>query len=153
MIYLINYDSSLTIFLTYSNRNNNIQKHYILSEEEHPSAISSVEISSIWLQVKEEQYHNRQGQQHRVIGRPCRPLPPAAFFVAKTKKGEQGKKEKFSKQKILKGCRQGQNIIVLIIPENLEFFLSVNCDGRQYFSVFHAPHLKIHFAGPDTVLL
>ena len=43
------------------------------------------------------------------------------FYVAKTKKGSKGKKERVSKQKLLKGCHQGQNIIVLTILERLEF--------------------------------
>ena len=37
------------------------------------------------------------------------------------KKGDKGKKERVSKQKLLKGCHQGQNIIVLVILERLEF--------------------------------
>ena len=48
------------------------------------------------------------------------PSPPL-FYVAKTKKGSKGKKERVSKQKLLKGCHQGQNIIVLTILERLEF--------------------------------
>ena len=40
---------------------------------------------------------------------------------AKRKKGDKGKKERVSKQKLLKGCHQGQNIIVLAILERLEF--------------------------------
>ena len=47
--------------------------------------------------------------------------PPPLFCVAKRKKGNQGKKERFSKQKLLKGCHQGQNITVLAILECLEF--------------------------------
>ena len=43
------------------------------------------------------------------------------FGVAKRKKGDKGKKERVSKQKLLKGCHQGQNIIVLATPERLEF--------------------------------
>ena len=34
------------------------------------------------------------------------------FCVAKRKKGDKGKNERVSKQKLLKGCHQGQNIIV-----------------------------------------
>ena len=41
--------------------------------------------------------------------------------VAKRKKGDKGKKERVSKQKLLKGCHQGQNVIVLAILERLEF--------------------------------
>ena len=43
------------------------------------------------------------------------------FCVAKSKNGDKSKKEKVSKQKLLKGCHQGQNIIVLTIIECLEF--------------------------------
>ena len=43
------------------------------------------------------------------------------FCVAKRKKLDQGKKERVSKQKLLKGCHQSQNIIVLAILERLEF--------------------------------
>ena len=39
----------------------------------------------------------------------------------KRKKGNKGKKERVSKQKLLKGCHQGQYIIVLAILEPLEF--------------------------------
>ena len=82
---------------------------------------------------------------------------PPIFCIAKRKKGDKGKEEKVSKQELLKGCHQGQNIIVLAILEHLEFenfFLSANHGGRHYFSVFHVPsHFEIHFAGPDTRLL
>ena len=43
------------------------------------------------------------------------------FFRSKKKKGDKGKKERFSKQKLLTGHQQGQNIIVLSIIERLEF--------------------------------
>ena len=55
-----------------------------------------------------------QGRRHRG---PCPPL----FCIAKRKKGDKGKKERVSKQKLSKGCHQGQNIIVLAILESLEF--------------------------------
>ena len=38
-----------------------------------------------------------------------------------TKEGDKGKRERVSKQKLLKGCHQGQNFIVLTILERLEF--------------------------------
>ena len=47
-------------------------------------------------------------------------MTPPLFCVAKRKKGGKGKKERVSKQKLLKGCHQGQNIIVLAILERLE---------------------------------
>ena len=61
----------------------------------------------------------------------------STFLGSKKKKGNQGKKERFLKQKLLKGCHQGQNVTVLAILECLEFknFLV----GRQYISVFHGP--------------
>ena len=46
--------------------------------------------------------------------------PPFFFFffcVAKRKKGDKDKKERVSKQKLLKDDHQGQNIIVLAILE------------------------------------
>ena len=43
------------------------------------------------------------------------------FCVAKRKKGIKGKKERFSKQKLLEGCHQYQNVTVLAILERLEF--------------------------------
>ena len=59
-----------------------------------------------------------QSRQHRG-GRGVHDPPP--FCLAKRKKGNQGKKERFSKQKLLKGCHQGQNVTVLAILECLEF--------------------------------
>ena len=43
------------------------------------------------------------------------------FCVAKRKKGNKGKEESVSKQKLLKGCHQGQNVTPLAILERLEF--------------------------------
>ena len=43
------------------------------------------------------------------------------FCVAKRKKENKGKKERHSKQKLIKGCHQGQNVTVLAILERLEF--------------------------------
>ena len=54
-------------------------------------------------------------------GRPYPPPSPALFCIAKRKKGTKGKKERLSKQKILKGCHQSQNVTVLAILEHLEF--------------------------------
>ena len=48
-------------------------------------------------------------------------MAPSFFWVAKRKKGNKGKEERASKQKLLKGCHQDQNIIVLAILERLEF--------------------------------
>ena len=46
---------------------------------------------------------------------------PANFLRSKKKKLNKGKKERLSKQKLLKGCHQGQNVTVLAILERLEF--------------------------------
>ena len=48
-------------------------------------------------------------------------MAPPFFCVAKRKKGDKGKKERVSKQKLSKGCHLGQNIIVLAILKRLEF--------------------------------
>ena len=47
--------------------------------------------------------------------------PPHFFCAAKRKKRKKGKKERLSKQKLLKDCHQGQNVTVLAILERLEF--------------------------------
>ena len=49
------------------------------------------------------------------------------FSVAKKKRETKGKKERLSKQKLLKGCHQGQDVTVLAILERLEF---KNFSGR-----------------------
>ena len=69
------------------------------------------------------------------------PTHPSFFCVAERKKGKQRKKERASKQKLLKGCHQGQNVTVLAILERLEFknFPCRPNGGQQYFSVFHGP--------------
>ena len=59
---------------------------------------------------------HQQGWRHRgALG-----AWPPLYCVAKRKKGDKRKKERVSKQKLLKGCHQGQNIIVLTILEHLE---------------------------------
>ena len=69
--------------------------------------------------------------------------PPPPFFCVAKKKENQEKKERFSKQKLLKGCHQDQNFAVLAILDCLDClekcFLLANHGGRQYFSVFHGP--------------
>ena len=47
----------------------------------------------------------------------CLPL----FLHSKKKKGNTGKKERVSSQKLLKGCHQGQKVTVLAILEHLGF--------------------------------
>ena len=61
--------------------------------------------------------------------RPPTQPPPDTFLRSKKKKGDKGKKERDSKKKLLKGCQQGQNIIVLAILVRLEL----------KNSVFHGP--------------
>ena len=94
--------------------------------------------------------------QDGVGGGPC---PPPPNCIANIKKGSKGKKEKVSKQKLLKGCHQGENIIVLLILERLEFEnfsfrATMVADNTSRYSItFHSPHpprhFEIHFAGPD----
>ena len=43
------------------------------------------------------------------------------FCVAKRRKGNKGEKARVSKQKLLKGYHQGQNVTVLAILKRLEF--------------------------------
>ena len=43
------------------------------------------------------------------------------FLRNKKRKGNKGNKERSSKEKLLKGCHQGQNATVLVILERLEF--------------------------------
>ena len=57
----------------------------------------------------------------RYWGGPGGPCLPHFFTLQKEKKGKKGKKERLSKQKLLKGCHQGQNVTVLAILERLEF--------------------------------
>ena len=76
--------------------------------------------------------------------------PPHFFCVGKRKKRDKAKKERFSKQKVLKGCHQDQSIIVLAILERLEF-QNFSCQPTLrtiLFSVLWVPYFKIHFAGP-----
>ena len=47
------------------------------------------------------------------------PSQPSTFLRSKKKKGKQRKKERLSKQKLLKDCHQGQNVTVLAILEHL----------------------------------
>ena len=40
---------------------------------------------------------------------------PPIFYAAKIKKGNKRKNERLSKQKLLKGCHQGQNVTILVM--------------------------------------
>ena len=75
-----------------------------------------------------------QGRRHRG-GRGGHSL--RTFFAGNRKKGNKGKKGRVSKQKLLKGCHQDQNVNVLAILERLGF--KIFLVDRQYFSVFHSP--------------
>ena len=89
---------------------------------------------------------------HRL--RDSRPATPGHTFLHSKKKiGKQrGKKERISRQKLLKGCRQGQNVTVLAILECLEF-KNFSCHPTMVadntFQCSMALHFKIHFAGPE----
>ena len=97
-----------------------------------------------------EQSHRHRGSRGGHAA-PARPI----FCVAKRKKGDKGKKERVSKQKLLKGCHQSQNIIALAILERLEFE-NFSCqptmvtDNTFQCSMPPLPfsHFEIHFAGP-----
>ena len=67
----------------------------------------------------------------------CSPPPPPLsplFCVAKREKGDKSKKERVSKQKLLKGCHQGQNITILAILECLEFE-NLSCRSTMVASI------------------
>ena len=74
-----------------------------------------------------ESQYITQGLRHQGAGGPWPPL----FCLANRKKGNQGEKERFSKQELLKCCHQGQNVAVLAILECLEL--------KNFSSVFHGP--------------
>ena len=91
----------------------------------------------------------KASQGRRPGAMPPSPSPPTIFHththtlfcVAKIKKGNKGKKGRVSKQKLLKGCHQGQNVTVLAILERLEF-KNFSCRLTMVAgntSVFHGP--------------
>ena len=108
----------------------------------------------------------RRHQRHRRGHAPISPPPPLSplFCVAKREKGDKSKKERVSKQKLLKGCHQGQNITILAILERLEFE-NLSCrptmvadNTFQCCSILPPPpspppHFEIHFAGPEIIAL
>ena len=57
----------------------------------------------------------------REAGGPCPPPSLPTFLHKKNKIGKKRGTERISKQKLLKGCHQGQNVTVLAILERLEF--------------------------------
>ena len=83
-------------------------------------------------------------------------MAPPLFCVAKRKKADKGKKERVSKQKLLKGCHQGQNIIVLVVLERLEFE-NFSCPPTMVadntFQCSMDLHFEIHFACPAFTIL
>ena len=75
------------------------------------------------------------------------------FLHSKEKKGKQRKKERVSKQKLLKDCHQGQNVTVLAILERLEFKNFSSWPTMVADNTFNVPwpfHLETHFTGPDN---
>ena len=77
------------------------------------------------------------------------------FLGSKRKRGKERKRERVSKQKLLKGCHQGQNVTALAILERLEFkifFVGQPWWPTILFSVTRPLHFKIHFAGPESHL-
>ena len=71
-------------------------------------------------------------------------MAPTFFGVEKRNKANKGKKERVSKQKLLKGCHQGQNVTVLAILERLELkkkFLLANAVADNTFQCSMAPSL------------
>ena len=74
---------------------------------------------------------------------------PSNLLCSKNKKG---KKEKASKQKLLKGCHQGQNVTVKAILERLEFKTFFFGGQTRWpailFSVPWPVHFETNFAGP-----
>ena len=56
------------------------------------------------------------------------------FFVTKIKKGNEGKNERVSKQKLLKDCHQGKNVTVLVM-----FTVLLGCLEFKYFSLLNHP--------------
>ena len=82
---------------------------------------------------------NRAGNTGGALGGHA---PPPRFCVAKRKKGNKGKHERVSKQKLLKGCHQGQNVTVLAITWQ-----------TLLFSLPWPLHFEIHFAGPFSDMI
>ena len=60
-------------------------------------------------------------------------MTPTLFCEAKRNKG---KKERVSKQKLLKGCNQIQNVIAIVILELVDFD---DLGGRPILLVSHCP--------------
>ena len=88
---------------------------------------------------------------HRL--RDSRPATPGHTFLHSKKNREtKGKKERISREKLLKGCRQGQNVTVLAILECLEF-KNFSCQPTMVadntFQRSMALHFEIHFARPE----
>ena len=65
------------------------------------------------------------------VGGHASPPTPLTFLHSEKKKERQSEKERVSKQKLLKGCHQGQNVIVLTIIERLEFSILPDLQGKH----------------------
>ena len=80
----------------------------------------------------------------------------APFCLAKSKIGNKGKRERVSRQKLLKCYHQVLNVPVLAILEHLEFKIFL-VDQPWWptilFSVSWPFHFEIHFAGPGLVIM
>ena len=90
-----------------------------------------------------------QGQRHRRKG-VGGGMDPPLVCVAK-KKGNKGKKERVSKQKVLKGCHQSQNVTVSVIldrPEFKKFSCRPNMVADNTFQCSMAPPLLNPFHRP-----
>ena len=100
-------------------------------------------ISSLGSLLKRDKVMYKRGDHTRGgRGGSHAPPSPPLFLRSKKTNGDKGKKERVSKQKLLKGCYQGQNIIVLTILERLKF------ENFLLFSVPCPSHFEIRFAGP-----
>ena len=72
--------------------------------------------------------------------------PSPRFCVAKRKKERKGKMERVSKQKLLKGCHQFQNVTILAILGCLEF-KKFSLRSTILFNISWPLHFEIHFVG------
>ena len=79
---------------------------------------------------------------------------PLFICVEIRKKINRGKKERVSKQKLLKDCHQGQNVTLLAILESLEFknfYCRPNVVADNTFQFSWSFHFEIYFTGPLLV--
>ena len=96
-------------------------------------------------------YFPRAGDTGGWAGGLCHSLT----FLRSKKNGNNGNKKRVSKQKLLKGCHQGQNIAVLAVLESLKF-KNFSCRPPWYTLLFSAQqpiHFEIYFAGSVSGLI